>query len=274
MLTNRSSNGRTPDESLQSWTANADTWDRLMGDGNSFHNELVVTTQLGLIGDGPFDLAIELACGNGNFLSYLSERARRVIAVDGSIEMLARARRRTVGLANCSFVETDLTRATAADISGGALADLVVCTMALMDIASLDVLASTVSHLLTPEGAFVATVAHPAFFGPSPRAEKQIRYRNVDGRIVPTPSLIVSSYKTDQVIRARADPELPEAQPYYMRSLESLLLPFLSSGLALTAIREPVFQSDEMQRRPVKRLDEWRVFPDIPPVLGFQLSRA
>ena len=271
MLTRRPGNGHATDDSLRSWTANADAWDRLMGDGNTFHNELVVRTQLDLIGDGPYDLAVELACGNGNFLSHLSPRARCVIAVDGSAEMLARARRRAAGLANCTFVEADLTEATARDLADRA-ADLVVCTMALMDISSLDVLAAAVRDLLRPGGIFVATVAHPAFFGPSPRTEKQVTFRNVQGRTTAVPALTVHSYKTDEVIWGRADPDLPQPQPYYARSLESLLAPFFSSGFVVTGLEEPVFSHSETRRRPARRMDEWRIYTDIPPVLGLRLS--
>jgi SAM-dependent methyltransferase len=50
---------------------------------------------------------LELACGTGQWTRLLAERGHRVTAVDGSPEMLARARARVDGL-DVEFVEADI----------------------------------------------------------------------------------------------------------------------------------------------------------------------
>ncbi|GGM39213.1 hypothetical protein GCM10011608_24900 [Micromonospora sonchi] len=62
----------------------------------------MLTDGLPIAGD-----VLELACGTGQWTSLLARRGHRVTAVDGSPEMLSRARKRTAGLA-VEFVEADL----------------------------------------------------------------------------------------------------------------------------------------------------------------------
>jgi SAM-dependent methyltransferase len=50
---------------------------------------------------------LELACGTGQWTRFLAGRGHRVTAVDGSPEMLARARERTAGL-DVEFIEAEL----------------------------------------------------------------------------------------------------------------------------------------------------------------------
>ena len=51
---------------------------------------------------------IDLGCGIGNLVPFLSKNFKKVVAVDFSSEMLKRAKRRCNGLANVKFMKKDL----------------------------------------------------------------------------------------------------------------------------------------------------------------------
>jgi SAM-dependent methyltransferase len=241
-----------------------------MSDGNSFHRLLVVPAQLELLGPEKRELAVELACGNGNFLGHLLEVAERVVAVDGSSEMLAYAASRC--RERCSFVCGDLRDIDPQAIASPGSADVVVCTMALMDIAQLEPVARLVATLLAESGAFVCTIGHPSFWGPPPRVEKTIDFPSHEGRVEPVRSLRVRRYLTEESLLGRADASLPQPQLYFARPLHALVSPFMKHGLVIDGLLEPRFPDNENLERAV-RLDEWRSYPDIPPVLAMRFKR-
>jgi SAM-dependent methyltransferase len=92
---------------------------------------------------------LELACGTGNFTRLLAENADRVVAVDGSVEMLAINRAR-LGSSRVEYVQADL-------FAWAPLArfDAVVFTFWLSHVPPerLDPFLETVRGALKPEGA-------------------------------------------------------------------------------------------------------------------------
>src|SRR5262245_14717246 len=67
-----------------------------------FRSLEVLATGLPIAGD-----VLELACGTGQWTKLLATRGHRVTAVDGSPEMLARARERVAGM-DVEFIQADL----------------------------------------------------------------------------------------------------------------------------------------------------------------------
>lgn len=84
----------------QRWNQNTAFWDDYMGDhSNTFHNLLVRPAMERLLAVQPGDSVLDIGCGNGNFSRHLAGLGTRVTAIDGSAEMIDRARKRTEGRA-------------------------------------------------------------------------------------------------------------------------------------------------------------------------------
>ena len=73
------------EESKKIWEENAQFWDNAMGDeSNEFHREVVRPKVTELLSPNPADYILDIACGNGNYSSYLAQRGASVVAFDYS----------------------------------------------------------------------------------------------------------------------------------------------------------------------------------------------
>lgn len=67
------------EESKKIWEENAQFWDNAMGDeSNEFHREVVRPKVTELLSPNPADYILDIACGNGNYSSYLAQEALRL----------------------------------------------------------------------------------------------------------------------------------------------------------------------------------------------------
>ena len=83
------------EESKKIWEKNAQFWDDAMGDeSNEFHREVVRPKVTELLSPNPADYILDIACGNGNYSSYLAQRGASVVAFDYSKKMIELAKRR------------------------------------------------------------------------------------------------------------------------------------------------------------------------------------
>jgi ubiquinone/menaquinone biosynthesis C-methylase UbiE len=96
----------------------------------------------------PVGVALDAACGTGRHSAYLASRGHRVIGVDTSPEMLARAREK---VPEGEFHEADLHEVPVADDS----VDLVVCAIALSHVADLGQALAELVRVLRPNGQLV-----------------------------------------------------------------------------------------------------------------------
>ncbi len=101
----------------------------------------------------PAGTALDAACGTGRYAAYLAERGHHVLGVDGSAEMLDRARTR---VASGTLARADLHRLPLAE---GAV-DLVVCGLALVHVPSLAVVLAEFARVLRRAGHLVISDVH------------------------------------------------------------------------------------------------------------------
>lgn len=101
----------------------------------------------------PVGAALDAACGTGRYAEFLAGRGHRVIGVDGSPDMLARARTR---VPEGQFLLGDLHRLPVAD----AEVDLVVCALALTHIPTLKPVMAEFARVLRPGGHLVISDMH------------------------------------------------------------------------------------------------------------------
>nr|WP_256788504.1 class I SAM-dependent methyltransferase [Frankia sp. AvcI1] len=102
----------------------------------------------------PVGVALDAACGTGRYAEFLAGHGHRVIGVDRSPDMLARARTR---VPQGQFLLGDLNRLPVAD----AEFDLVVCALALTHIGTLGPVLAEFARVLRPGGHLVISDMHP-----------------------------------------------------------------------------------------------------------------
>jgi malonyl-CoA O-methyltransferase len=120
------------------------------------HNRLMEIEQrtlLSLLPDVRSLAALDAGCGSGRYLKALQDRGAVAMGVDLSDAMLARAR--TIG---SRIVRADL---CALPFEAQSL-DLVVCGLALGDVAALDAAIAEMARVLRPGGTVIYSVVHPA----------------------------------------------------------------------------------------------------------------
>lgn len=102
----------------------------------------------------PPGVALDAACGTGRYAQWLAERGHRIIGVDSSPEMLARAR---VRVPQGEFLLGDLHRLPVADSA----VDLVVCGLALTHLPALKPAIAEFARVLRPGGHLIIADIHP-----------------------------------------------------------------------------------------------------------------
>lgn len=108
-----------------------------------------------LLDDVPPGNALDAACGTGRHARHLADLGHRVIGVDGSPDMLAKAR---ADVGGCEFREGDLTSLPVDAES----VDLAVCALALEHVADLDAAVTELARVVRPGGRIIVSDLHPA----------------------------------------------------------------------------------------------------------------
>jgi SAM-dependent methyltransferase len=107
-----------------------------------------------VLDEAPPGDALDAACGTGRHTAHLVERGHRVVGVDGSPEMLARARSAVPG---ARFEEGDLSQLPLDDDS----VDLAVCALAFDHVADVAGPIAELARVVRPGGRVVISDIHP-----------------------------------------------------------------------------------------------------------------
>ena len=119
------------------WHTNADFWNERMGEGNDFHKELIEPSQLRLLDLKQGERVLDVACGNGQFARKMAELGATVVAIDIAEGMIENARARTTeNTDSITYGVMDATDAAELSSLGERRFEAAVCTMAIMDMAS------------------------------------------------------------------------------------------------------------------------------------------
>ncbi len=251
---------RTPttDELRASWDAIAGFWDDQMEAGNTWQRSLIQPAMERLLELRAGERVLEIACGNGEFARRMAELGASVLATDFSKGMLERARARGGEIEYRLADATDEAELRA--LGEAASFDVVVCNMALMDMASIEPFASVSARLLRRSGRLVFSVSHPAFNGG--QVVQTIERAFVDGELNTMYSVKVSSYGRPSTNKGVAIPGQPASQWYFDRPIVELFRPFFAQGFALDGLEEPL-RDPEAESRESPSF----VYTEIPGVL-------
>ena len=214
----------TNDESLKAWESNAEYWDNYMGDeSNFFHCDLVRPHTEKLLNINSSDFVLDIACGNGNFSTWLANKGATVVAFDYSPTMieLTKKRRHNV-LDKVDFKVCDATKIDELlSLRQEKLFTKAVANMAVMDISDIKPLFNAVYKLLDENGVFVFSTHHPCF-----------TYPNDD-------------YLKEDMSKGVAIEGQPELHNYYHRTLEQIFNIIFESGFVLDGFYEVSFNGDK-----------------------------
>ena len=256
------------EEAQKTWEKNAAFWDDYIGpEGNAFHRELVGPSQLRLLGLNRGERVLDIACGNGQFARELARNGADVLAFDFSQTFIQRARQHTEaeGISSIEYRVVDATDEGQLRALGDHSFDAAVCTMALMDIPTIEPLLTTLPSLLKPPGRFVFSVQHPCFNSNGCRmvAEEEV----VDGELATRHGVQVHSYLDLSAGPAIGIVGQPEPHVYFHRPLHVLLGVCFEAGFVMDGIAEPAFPAGAKSNRDLG----WQNYSQIPPVLVVRL---
>jgi SAM-dependent methyltransferase len=253
------------EESRHIWDQNARWWDAKMGEGNDWHRLLIAPAVEKLLELHEGERVLEMACGNGQFARRLAFLGARVVACDSSAAFLDCARRRTSEHADrIEYRLIDLTAEEQLAAFGAGEFDAAVCSMALMDIASITPLLRALRRTLKAGSRFVFSVPHPCFNtnGTTLLVERD-DYQG-DGAV--TFTVRVRQYRNMAPQKGIGIVGQPQPHYYFHRPLHNLLGTCFAAGMVLDGLEEPVFATPSASPAP-----RWDNFGEIPPVLVARL---
>jgi ubiquinone/menaquinone biosynthesis C-methylase UbiE len=224
------------DDVREAWDALAGYWDEQVEAGETWQRHLIQPCVERLLELRSGERVLELACGNGEFARRMAEVGCSVLATDFSEGMLERARARG---GQVEYRQVDATDGDAVLALGepGSF-DAVVSNMAIMDMSSIEPMASAVARLMRPGGRFVLSTLHPAFNSGDAVPTTELVYR--DGDVQQVHSVKVSSYAKPSVDKGIAIPGQPVEHWYFHRSISDIFRAFFDHGWVLDALEEPL----------------------------------
>jgi 2-polyprenyl-3-methyl-5-hydroxy-6-metoxy-1,4-benzoquinol methylase len=246
------------DEVKDVWNTNAAFWDKRMGEGNDFHRLLIEPNQLEMLDIKKDDAILEIACGNGQFARRMAQAGAKVTAIDFSEEFIKIAKSKPLA-DKVEYRVIDVTKqADLAKLRGNTY-DSIVCTMAIMDIESIEPMISFLPEILKDNGRFVFSILHPCF---NSGEYTFVHEKNeTGGTINDSYHVKISNYLKSQTFRGIGIVGQPVLQYYFHRPLSEILHICFKNNFYMDDLREPSFK--DIERENIKDY----VFKYIPPVI-------
>lgn len=252
----------TSDQVRAVWDTNAAHWDERMGEGNTFHLQLVEPGMLELLELRRGERVLEIACGNGQFARKLASLGAQVLATDFSPNMIERARAHTEPFNDrVEYRVVDATQETELHALGARAFDAIVSNMALMDMSDIAPLFQAIQQLLKSGGRFVFSTMHPCFNSNNPTFFAE--WTDNDGTPTETYGLKLTRYLELHSYQGHALLTQPVPQYYFHRPLYALLGEAFRAGLVVDGLLEPRVPADQSS----PRWSSWLNYHEFPPVL-------
>jgi 2-polyprenyl-3-methyl-5-hydroxy-6-metoxy-1,4-benzoquinol methylase len=249
------------------WNANAAWWDELTGEGNGFQLTIVNPSFDGLLAIQPGERLLDIGCGNGALARRMAANGAVVTGIDFSDAFVAiAADRGTPAGPAITYLVADATDPESLRAVSPEPFDAATANMVLMDLADLNALATTLPAILRSGGRFVFSVLHPCFNhrGAAVVAEQVTM---PDGNLSVRHLLRIDGYDEQVSVLGVGIRGQPVPHRYFDRPLHALLGPFLTNGLVMDGIAEPL---DPTTPDPAHALG-WENLDGIPPALIVRL---
>jgi len=253
---------------LAVWNRIAAYWDNYIGDGNDFQRVLIMPSTDRLLNPQPGQYILDIACGNGNYARQLSRRGCQVLACDGAAAFLTAARKRTTAAdGSIDYLLLDATSPTSWQQLAGRQFDATVCSMAMMDMPTIDPLLLAVHGLLKPGGILVFSLPHPCFNSNNPKFTAELvnegpGFKQVFG-------LQIEKYLSEFSDLTMGLLHQPEPHWLWHRPLHVVLNKCFAAGWVMDGIEEPAFPPATGTKNPFSM--ERR--PEIPPAVVIRVRK-
>ena len=251
-------------QTAEVWDTLAGWWDDKIGDGNEFQDYLIEPATERLLALKPDEMVLDIACGAGRFARRMAALGAMIVAIDHSEMFVRRAQERTTEDADrITYRVLSATDPEALLSLGEKRFDAAVCTMALMDMSSIEPLISTLPKLLKTGGRFVFSVLHPAFNSGTTRLVAE--EFDTGDKLVFRAGVTVTDYAEPFHHMGVGILGQPVPQHYFHRPVSLLFNICFKHGFVLDGMEEPLFpegyQSQSASPMAYSRMQH------IPPVL-------
>lgn len=238
---------KTNIENKEIWNANANDWDRFMGErGNNWHNELIAPQTEKLLALKAGDKLLDVGCGNGLFARRMAKKNIAVTAFDFSKANIENAKK--YNTENIEYKVLDATDEKDFDTLHKGSFNGIAANMVLMDMPCIKTLFRNLKKLLTEKGAFVFSVQHPAF---------NSNYTSVEEG----DNLLLKNYTAEETYKGKAIPQQSQRQYYFHRPVAYYLQAGFENGLLVTDYLEPTFENNDD-----------KLYSKFPPVLIIKMK--
>ncbi len=247
---------------LTLWDQASRWYDSLVGSqGTDFQKDIIMPGVLRLLEVSKKDRVLDLACGQGVFSRYLSNKGIQAEGLDSSSELLKFARSRSA--ASVCY------RAGDASDPGNykeSSFDGIACLMAVQNIEKMDLVFKCVHHWLKPGKCFVMVMTHPCFRIPRQShwgwdEEKKLEYRRVDHYMTETNVPILT-------------PPFADSKSFtltYHRPMQSYISALVQAGLCVDGMEEWISNKNSLPGKRAKA--ENRARKEIPLFLAIRARR-
>lgn len=248
------------DKTKQAWDELASWWDAEVQDGDEFHRTFIYPSILQLSHIKATDKILDIGCGNGSLSRLLAKSGANIVATDFSAKMIDCAKKRSSNYQNLSFFTLDATNAhELAILANQQQFDLIVCSMAMHDMWTIEPLSASLSKLLVSGGKFIFSIPHPCF-------NAELVKFNLDQ--AEKSSITISKYINAREEITKAKSNQPITHYSYHRPLSMIFNLLIKAGLILQQLAEPI---DTEHLLPSKVI--WSTLNDIPPVIVSSWSK-
>ena len=255
----RSSRKKSKKNELTLWDQASRWYDSLVGSqGTDFQKDIIMPGVLRLLDVAKKDRVLDLACGQGVFSRYLSQKGVNVEGLDSSSELLKYARTRSGSAIRYHVGDA----ADAKNFKEDAF-DGIACLMAIQNIEKMDLLFKSVCRWLKPGKCFVVVMTHPCFRIPRQShwgwdEEKKLEYRRVDHYLSETNVPILT-------------PPFANSKSFtltYHRPMQSYVSALVKAGLSVDAMEEWISNKNSLPGKRSKA--ENRARKEIPLFLALR----
>jgi ubiquinone/menaquinone biosynthesis C-methylase UbiE len=221
---------KKPDKKeLTLWDQASRWYDSLVGSqGTDFQKDIIMPGVFRLMDVAKKDRVLDLACGQGVFSRYLSQKGINVEGLDSSAELLKYARTRSGSAIRYHVGDAADAKNFKEDTFDG-----IACLMAIQNIEKMDLLFKSVCRWLKPGKCFVFVMTHPCFRIPRQShwgwdEEKKLEYRRVDHYMSETNVPILTPPFADSKLFTLT----------HHRPMQSYISSLVKAGLCLDAMEE------------------------------------
>jgi ubiquinone/menaquinone biosynthesis C-methylase UbiE len=222
---------------LTLWDQASRWYDSLVGaQGTDFQKDIIMPGVFRLLEVGKKDRVLDLACGQGVFSRYLSQKGIQVEGLDSSSELVKHARSRSGTSIKYHVGDAGDAKNFEADRFDG-----IGCLMAIQNIEKIDLLFKSAARWLKPGKCFVVVMTHPCFRIPRQShwgwdEEKKLEYRRVDHYLTETNVPILT-------------PPFADSKSFtltYHRPMQSYIEALVRAGLCVDAMEEWVSNKNSL----------------------------